>query len=76
MGSMKKHASLIHAERVLKLVRSRWRTLADNGVTEGIDATIGTWSNNREQGLFIRTHTLSRDYAITRLGHARSMGLL
>ncbi len=41
---IEKSESLVHSEKVLKLVRS---------LAKGLDLSLGVWSNGREQGFFL-----------------------
>ncbi len=53
MRKLVKHPSLVHAEKVLKLVRKRWDGLPEATRENLRTAVIQTWSNGREQGFHI-----------------------
>lgn len=57
------HYSLVHAQKVLKLVRALWNE--DPPSREDVfDATVDTWSNGREQGFHVSvTFTAKKENA-------------
>jgi hypothetical protein len=53
MSKLVKHPSLVHAEKVLNLVRDGWDELPESTRNNLRTALIQVWSNGREQGFHI-----------------------